>query len=252
MDTSTQAETSSRASSKETIVDDKKGSPIRDAVVNIVIPSVILMKLSPPHLLGPLWSFALALAIPFSYGVYSAVQDRKLNWIAALGLFNILAAGALRYFEVGRLGFAVKEALTPTVIGLAVVFSLFSESPLVAKMLYNDKLLNLEKINPILEERNAIPRMKRLLTQTTWILATSFFLSAVMNFGLALYFLKSPVESVEFNQELGRMTAMSWPMIVLPCMVLMALALWHLASGIRKLTGLDWESVLKVEAEKQK
>jgi hypothetical protein len=88
--------------------------------------------------------------------------------------------------------------------------------------------------------------------QTTWMLAASFFLSSFMNFSLALWFLKSPVNSVEFNQELGRMTAMSWPMIVLPCMLVMGFSLWHLGSGIRRLTGLDWENVLKVESEKSK
>jgi hypothetical protein len=229
-----------------------KGTPVRDAVVNIIVPSIILMKLSKPELLGPLWAFALALVIPFSYGIVSAVQEKKLNWISALGLFNILTSGALRYFEVGRIGFAFKEALTPAIIGLAVVISLKSENPLVSKMLYNEQVLNLDKINSILTEKNEFPNLQKLLVQTTWMLAASFFLSSFMNFSLALWFLKSPVNSVEFNQELGRMTAMSWPMIVLPCMLVMGFSLWHLGSGIRRLTGLDWENVLKVESEKSK
>jgi hypothetical protein len=224
-----------------------RGNPIRDAIINIVIPSFVLMKLSDPKWLGPLPAFVLALAIPFSYGVWSAIKERKLNWLASLGLANILAAGALRYFEVGRLGFAIKEALTPTIIALAVIVSQKTGNPLVSKLLYNDKILNVTRINSILSEKKCESELDGLLRKTTWLLASSFVLSAVLNFSLAIYFLKSPVDSVEFTKELGTMTAVSWPVIVLPCMAIMGFALWFLGSGLRKLTGLDWEGVLKVE-----
>jgi len=228
----------------------KSGSSVlTDAIVNILLPSFVLMKLSSPERLGELRAFLLALAIPFVYSIVSAIRERKLNWIAALGLVNILLSGGLRFAQVGRLGFAIKEAVTPAIIGAVVLYSLRTEFPLVRKILYNEKLINVKRIDAALTETGRHRDLERLLLQTTVILASSFFLSAALNFSLAWWLLVSPVGTVEFNQELGKMQALSWPVIVLPCMAVMAFALWHLARGLRSITGLDWEGVLKVEEQ---
>ena len=52
---------------------------------------------------------------------------------------------------------------------------------------------------------------------------------------------------MEFNQEFGKMTALSWPVIVLPSTAVMIFALYHMASGLRGLTGLAWKEVLRIE-----
>jgi succinate dehydrogenase/fumarate reductase cytochrome b subunit len=57
------------------------------------------------------------------------------------------------------------------------------------------------------------------------------------------------VESVEFNQEFGKMTALSWPVIVLPSTAVMIFALYHMANGLRSLTGLAWKEVLRIDDE---
>lgn len=232
---------------------ERKGpSPIVDLVVNIALPAFILMRLSAPDRLGPVASFALALAIPFVYGIWSAVRERKVNLIAALGLVNILLSGGLRFLEVGRLGFAVKEALTPAIIGCVVLLSMRKETPFVRKMLYNEKIVNVETIDALLAASGRTRELDALLDRTTIILASSFFLSSVLNFALAWVLLVSPVGSQEFNEQLGRMTALSWPVIVVPSMAVMALALWHLGRGLRALTGLDWDGVLKGEPAAKK
>ncbi len=218
-----------------------------DIGLNILLPSFVLMKLSGPERLGQVNAFVVALAIPFIYGLYGAVREKRFNWIAALGLVNIMLTGGLRFMEAGRLGFALKEAATPAVIGVFVVASMRSRFPLVRKVLYNEKILNVENIDTIVVRDGHVASRDRLLDRTTYILASSFFLSAVLNFGLAWALLLSPVNSVEFNQELGRMTALSWPVIVVPSMAVMAFALWHLGSGLRALTGLSWEEVLAGE-----
>ena len=225
----------------------KASGVLLDAAINIFLPSFVLIQLSGPERLGEVNAFALAVAIPFVYGIFSALRERKLNWIAALGLANILAAGTLRFLEIGKMGFALKEMLMPAVLGIAVLFSLRTETPFVHRVLYTDKLLNVGSIEARLAENGRGAELDALLTRTTLILAASFFLSAALNFGLAWVVLQSPVGTVEFNQEFGKMTALSWPVIVLPSMAIMAFALWHMASGLRRLTGLALEDVLKVD-----
>ena len=44
-----------------------------------------------------------------------------------------------------------------------------------------------------------------------------------------------------YTEELGRMTALSYPVIVIPSMVLLIAALWYLFSQIGKITGEDIE-----------
>ena len=222
----------------------KKTHMLLDFALGVALPSFVLMKLSGPEYLGAVWSFAVALAIPFAYGIYGAISERKLNWIAALGLLNIAGTGGLRFLEIGKLGFALKEAFTPAVIGIAVLYSLRSDTPLVKKMLYNEKILNLVLIEEKLKEFCQDAGLENLLVRTTFILASSFFVSSALNFGLAWYLLQSPVNSAEFNQELGKMAALSWPVIVLPSMAILIFGLLYLGRGIKKLTGLSWDEFL--------
>ena len=87
--------------------------------------------------------------------------------------------------------------------------------------------------------------------RATWLLAGSFFLSAVTNFVLAQVVLKSPPNTAAFKAEMGRMLALSWPVNVLPSMAVTLFALWYLLSGIKRLTGLTLEDIFKQPAGKK-
>ena len=77
----------------------------------------------------------------------------------------------------------------------------------------------------------------------SWLLAGSFFLSSVLNFVLARLIVRSPAGSAAFNEELGKMTALSYPVIVLPSMAVMMIALWYLFRSIKRLTHMDLEEI---------
>jgi hypothetical protein len=62
---------------------------------------------------------------------------------------------------------------------------------------------------------------------------------------LAKLIVKSQPGTTAFNEELGRMTALSYPVIVVPSMIIMIATLWYLFNRIRKLTDLDLEQILK-------
>ena len=48
------------------------------------------------------------------------------------------------------------------------------------------------------------------------------------------------------------MTALSYPVIVLPCMAVTLFALWRLLAGIKRLTGLNLEAVFATQAHEGK
>jgi hypothetical protein len=66
-----------------------------------------------------------------------------------------------------------------------------------------------------------------------------------MNYALATWIVTSPAGSAAFNEELGRLTLLSYPMIALPSMLIMMAALYYLARMIHVLAGLKLAEALK-------
>ena len=241
-----------RSMSTPTARPEKQENLLINLLFNVVAPALILSKLSPETRLGPLWSLIVALAFPITYGVWDLISRKKWNFFSILGFISVLLTGGLGLMHVDGIWFAVKEAAIPAIFGVAVVGSLWTKTPLVRTFLYNDKILDTGKVHTVLEERSSVGAFEKLLFNATWLLSSSFFLSAVLNFGLARYILKSPSGTPEFNAELGKMTALSWPVIFIPSTVILLLALWYLLAGIRRLTGLTLDDIFREPPKKQK
>ena len=219
-------------------------NPLFSIAFNVAIPSLILLKLSDDDRLGALYAFLLSLAFPFCYSIYDFAKNKKVGFIPALGFISILLTGGLGLLKVDGIWFAVKEALIPLLIGAAIVVSMKTRHPLVKSLFFNAHLFKVDEITARLRRHGNEERFAQLMTTTTWLLAASFLLSAVLNFILAVVILKSPTGTVAFNQELGKMTALSYPVIVLPCLVVTFIALYVLFRGIKQLTGLPLEQFL--------
>ena len=213
--------------------------------VNIAIPAVILMKLSGDGALGPVGGLLLALVFPLGYGAWDFARRREWNLVSVLGFISVLLTGGIGLLQLDPKWIAVKEAAVPGTIGIAVLLSLYTQFPIVRTLLYNDKIIRVHEVDAALERRGNRPAFDRTLVVASWMLAASFFLSSVLNFVLAKLIVKSQPGTTAFNEELGRMTALSYPVIVLPSMIIMIGTLWYLFHRIRRLTELDLEQILK-------
>jgi len=229
----------------------KKENLLINLVFNILIPTLVLSKLSKDGLLGPVYGLVVALIFPLGYGVWDFVQRRKANFISIIGFLSVLLTGGLGLMHVGGHGFAIKEAAVPTIIGIAVLLSLKSKSPLVRTFLYNDQVIDVERVDTALAEKGNRQDFDRLLVSASYLLAFSFLVSAALNYALATYLLKSPPGTAEFNAELGKMHFLSWPVIVIPSMAMMMFALWRLLGGIKRITGLELEAIFKTPPPKE-
>lgn len=224
---------------------DKRESVLLSLGINIAIPAVILMKLSGEDALGPIGGLVVALMFPLTYGVIDFARRREWNVVSILGFISVLLTGGIGLLQLDPKWVAVKEAAVPAIIGIAVVLSLRTPFPIVRTFLYNDKIIRVADVDEALEHRGNRAAFDRTLVTASWMLASSFFVSAVLNFVLAKVIVKSQPGTTAFNEELGRMTALSYPVIVVPSMIIMIAALWYLFSRIRRLTDMDMEQILK-------
>ena len=233
---------------------ERNNKSLIDLIVSIVIPSVILMKLSSEEYLGPVMGLIVALSFPCVYFLYELVSTRKTNFISILGIINVLLTGGIGLLELDPHWVAVKEAAVPAVIGIVVLGSLKTPFPLVKKMIYNETIIDTEKVRIALEANSNEDAFEKLLKSTSYLLAASFFLSSALNYGLAKYIvLTNPaVDQVAFNEEIGRMTALSYPVIVIPSTIVLGITLWLLIRGIKRLTGLSLESIFRADADGNK
>ena len=220
-------------------------STLIELLITLVIPSLILMKLSGPEELGAVNALLLALAFPLFWGAREFLMRRKLNLFAALGLISILLTGGIGLLQLDTQWLAIKEAAVPGLIGLVVVVSAYIGKPLVRVLLFSPALMNVERIEQNLVQRGTSDDFEARLKAATWMLGGSFFFSAFMNYILATWIVVSPAGTAAFNEELGRLTLLSYPMIALPSMLIMAAVLYYLARSIRELAGLKLAEVLK-------
>jgi hypothetical protein len=230
--------------SKTQSIPKHKPRPMIDLVVSILIPSVILMKFSGPEDLGPSGALIIALAFPLGWGLFELAKYRKFNFIALLGLISVLLTGGIGLLQLDPKWLAIKEAAIPGIIGIAVLVSVYTPYPLVRTLLYNPKVMHIEKIEQKLHELGHQQQFDSRLQNATYFLSSTFLFSAVMNYTLAKWIVTSPAGSPAFNEELGRLTLLSYPVIAIPSTLMMMAILYYLWRTIHTLTGFKLEEII--------
>lgn len=229
-----------------------KPRPFIDLLISIVIPSVILMKMSGQDDLGASGALIVALAFPIGWGLFELIKYRKFNFLALLGLISVLLTGGIGLLQLDTQWLAVKEAAIPGIIGIAVLISTKTRYPLIKTILYNPNVLDVDKIRQRLDELDHTVKFEARLMKATYLLGGTFFFSAVMNYILATWIVTSPAGSEAFNEELGRMTLLSYPMIAIPSMVMMIAIMYYLWRSIRDITGYTLEEIIPAAMQEDK
>ena len=227
---------------------EKRPSPLIEILVNVVIPSLILMKASSPERLGTVNALIIALAFPLLYGLYDLIRNRHFNYIALLGLVSVLLTGGIGLLQLDVKWLAIKEAAIPAIIGLVVIITGFTQSPLVKKLIFNPLIMATDKVQARLVANHKQDEFENRLRFANHCLAGTFVFSAVMNYALAKIIVTSPAGTVEFNEQLGKMTFLSYPVIAIPSMIMMIGIMFYVVRMIGKLTGLGFEELFDKEA----
>lgn len=226
----------------EKIEKTKKENGFIGLIINVVIPSIILTKYSSQEHLGQVRSLIIAISFPLVYGLWDFISKRKFNFISALGLISVLLTGGIGLFKLNKTWMIAKETAIPFIIGLAVLISQKSKKP-IAKIIF-EQIFDLEKLMGIFREKNEETTFVNKLSRAGIWLSGTFFLSAFLNFVLAVVILKGEPGSVEFNESLGKMTALSFPVISVPTLIMMGFIIYDLVKTIKSYTNLEIEDYL--------
>ena len=221
-----------------------KPRPLTDLLVSLVIPSIILMKFSGAEHLGASTALVVALAFPLGWGLIAFFRYRQFNFIALLGLVSIVLTGGIGLLQLDPQWLAIKEAAIPGLIGIGVLLSTYTRYPLIRTLVYNPKFINVERIRQKLDESDNGRTFETRLQNATYLLASTFLFSSVMNYILAKSVVTSPAGSAAFNEELGQMTLLSYPVIAIPATLMMMGVFYYLWRTINGLTGLKLEEIL--------
>ncbi len=224
-------------------VQEKRENPLLSLGLNIVIPVIILMRFSGDDRLGPVFGLLVALAFPVTYGLYDFARRRSFNFISGLGFISILLTGGIGLLKLDVQWLAIKEAGIPLILAVAVVVSMRTRFPLVRTLF--SKIIDVDRVEAALVERDGMARYERRVVRASYVVAASFLLSAVLNYVLARLIVVSPAGTEAFNSELGKMTALSFPVITVPSVTVLGIAIYYLVSGIVQQTGLDMKDIFR-------
>ena len=226
-----------------------KENPLLSLLLNVVLPGLILNFLSKPDRLGPLLALFVALAFPIGYGIYDAVRRKKLNFFSVVGFVSTLLTGVLA-FPKDPFWFALKEAVIPVVFAAAILASHRWGKPLIRLFLWNPDILDTKKVEAKLDTAGHTRAFKRLLFQSSLLLAAGLLASAIANFVISINLLDGTEGGSEARMKaVGKQTWITYLVIGVPLMGVMMFALFRLFKGIEKLTGLSMEDILHGEAK---
>jgi hypothetical protein len=222
-----------------------KPNPFLEIGVTILLPALVLMRLSTEANLGPIKALVLALAFPLAWGLWDAWRRHRFSWLAGLGVVSTLLTGGIGLLKLDSGWLAVKEAAVPGLIGLVVMGSAWTRKPLIHLMVFNSTLFDVDRVQAALVAKGTAVAFAQRLYQGTRLLAGTFFFSAVANFFLTRAIVTSPSGTEAFNAELGRLTLLSYPVIAIPSTLMMMGMLYWLAREAKKLTGLALGDMLR-------
>lgn len=220
----------------------KKENRLLSIFINLVIPIVVLTRLSSSDYLGAKIGIVVALLFPLVYGIWSFRSERKVNFFSGLGFFSVLLTGVIGLFEFPNNLLALKEASIPFIVGIVLILSQKIGRPLFNELL--GELLDFEKIFSAFREKNDQRNIERKLRISNYLLAGAFFVSAVVNFVLAKMIVTSAPGTASYNSELGTLTGISFVVILVPFLIVFALIVIFLVSYIQKKTGLAFEEIV--------
>ena len=225
---------------------------------NIVAPSLILVKgkkifesILPVSDNLDVIVFVSALAFPLVYGVYDLLRRRKWNIFSVIGLLSVVLTGGIGLMKLSRECMILKETIVPLVLGGAVLATALTKKPLAKMIMLNEDIVDVKKIDDALDARGTRADYDSALKTATYWVSASFLLSAILNFALASYIFKSEVGTEAFNEEVGTMTALSFPVIAVPTTIMFIFAMYKFFGALSKNTGLSLEEIMTQKSDKK-
>lgn len=228
---------------------------ISNLLFSIIIPITILNSTKIP--LSPELRLMIAILFPLLYGAFEWWQTKKHNFLTLFGLLNVIITGGFGLLHLEGMWFSIKEASFPLLIGLFIMASGIRHEPLFGKMLMSPELFNRDKLDEKIRELNKRAELDLLLKRCNHFLSISFFISALLNFIIALKtflpineLLSADEKSQALNEQIALMHKRGFLGIAIPSMIMLIALLSYYFKQIEKLTGEGIDSYLHQSGKK--
>lgn len=194
----------------------------------------------------------LALAFPVFYGVFDFIKNKRKNIISIFGTINVLLTGGFALYKLDGIWFAIKEATFPLLIGVFVFISAYTKKSFFEYLSHHAPLFKWDLIKEQIQAISSLEHLTTLFKKATIMFSLSFFISAILNFVLALYIFseQGPPEislaekEMILNKKIADMTWLGFVVIGLP-MTLFAIGIfWWFLKKLSKLTQLPIEQLM--------
>lgn len=223
-------------------------------IFNICLPVFVLMRLSkdptvdgaPFYALGPTWALIIGISIPLAYGIYDFNRRSKINWMSVLGFIVVLVKGLFGLFKLPPIWFACSEAALPLMFGVAILLNSRAKPPMVQKLLLNPEHIDMKRVEEELKERKSEDKFAGLMVHSSWLFAATMLVSAILNFGLAVFVLKADphVDYQAYVSQIGKFTGLQYPVIALPLGIANIALLWWVLHRLKAITGFGFTQLL--------
>lgn len=211
--------------------------------VTILMPWLLLTRLGDMTDLKPRAVLLVALAFPVTYMLAAILRREEVGITPIVGLISVLLTAGVGMLANDPTWLAVKEAAVPGTFGLAILVSGRTSRPIVGVLV--DRVVDADTVRTALAEHGADDQWQRFMTHATLLWSGILLISATLNYALARIIVTSPGGTAAFNEELGRMTALSVPVVTLPMMVMMSALVWYIVRGVTRITGLSPRTVAR-------
>jgi len=211
-------------------------------LITVIIPSALLILSKKHGAFSPEVILCVALAFPLSFALYEWVIQKQVSFISVFGFLSVLLTGGIGVFRLPSEWIAIKESLIPFCIGMGLLTMCLRGKPSMEYFLKS--LLDFQRIEAILIKKKKQTEFTQIMVRSSYLLSSSFFVSSLLNFLLASIIVKSPSGTAAFNEEIGFLTAISYPVIALPCMIILGGSVWYVVSALKKITHLSFADML--------
>ena len=228
----------------------KKENSLVSILFNIVIPVIVMTKMNGTEgtfSLGPKVSLAVAVSFPLVYGIIHFIRSRQVNFISVLGFVSVLLTGVFGLMELSPMVMAVKEASVPLIIAVVVFVSIKLDKNVVYSLFFNEDIVDVDRIYGALDEQNNREKFDKMFRSSSYWVVVSFLLSSILNFTLARIILQSQPGTEAYTEEIGKLTGLSFPIIAVPCTIILVVVMFHIFKQATKLTDIPLEEMLKTK-----
>ncbi len=198
-----------------------------------------------------LLTLLLALAFPVFYGLFDLFKNKRKNIISGFGVLNVLFTGGLALYQAQGIWFAVKEAAFPLLVGIFVLISSYTKKSFFEYILRQTPLLKWDLVEERLQRFSSPDHLKSLFKKSTLMFSLSFFISALLNFVLALYIfspekggLSQEEQEVLLNKKIADMTYLGFIVIGLPMTAFALGVFWWFLKKLSHAVRLPVEHIL--------